>query len=219
MSRGVALRGRLGLAPGRSLAGRRHDGAQQLQDDLLLPKERPLGLDDRRHEGRFRLWCRGRGLRRGRCGRCGRCGEWLCFARHVEFGRKGSRCFKTRRPSGTSTVQPTGGAGTGPLAAVGKGAPRGPLTYDFSTETRATKYMIDCPPATHLATNCHHVAAAAARRSEAASGIESLDAASSVWWLAAWHVAVGGMAAHSKVDAETVYGHDSGGDARPWRRF
>ena len=68
-------------------------------------------------------------------------------------------------------------------------------------------------------TSCRHVTAAAERRSEAASGIESLDAASSVWWLAACHVAVGGMAAHSKVDAETVYGHDSGGDARPWRRF
>ena len=42
------------------------------------------------------------------------------------------------------------------------------------------------------------MAAAAERRSEAASGIEYLDAASSDWWLAACHVAVIGMAAHSK---------------------
>ena len=74
-----------------------------------------------------------------------------------------------------------------------------------------------CVFATH--TSCHHVAAAAERRSEAASGIESLDAASSLWWLAAWHLAVSGIAAYSKVDAEAVYGHDGRGDARPWQRF
>ena len=31
--------------------------------------------------------------------------------------------------------------------------------------------------------------------------------------------AVGGMAAHSKVDAEVVYGHDGRSGARPWRLF
>ena len=81
----------------------------------------------------------------------------------------------------------------------------------------AALQLLSWPAAAH--TRCHHVAAAAERRSEAASGIESLDAASSLWWLAAWHLAVSGIAAYSKVNAEAVYGHDGRGDARPWQRF
>ena len=57
------------------------------------------------------------------------------------------------------------------------------------------------------------MAAVAERHSEAASSIKYLDAASSLWWIAACHVAVGGMAAHSNVDAEVVYGHDGRGGA------
>ena len=92
---------------------------------------------------------------------------------------------------------------------------KGPHGAPFPTASSVHAWLplLIWPAAAH--TSCHNVAAAADRRSEAASGIESLDAASSLWWLAACHLAVGGIAARSKVVAKAVYSHGGRGGARP----